>query len=103
MIACIVCGLCFIEIIIGEYFSPVFSYRMRDRPFPPRHTTCATPDFTRASSLPAQDQPSPSDQKPRLFNKRIILWGAEKSCRNVTAVIYDRRTRRTERVGRSFF
>ena len=38
----------------------------------------------------------------RLFNKRIILWVAEKCCRNVTAVRYDRRARRTERVGRSF-
>src|SRR4051812_27910579 len=64
--------------------------------------TCATPGFTRAPSQPAQDQPSPPEQKPRLFNKRIILWGAEKSCRNVVAVRYDRRARRAERVGRSF-
>ena len=40
--------------------------------------------------------------KPRLFNKRIILWVAGKCCRNVTAVRYDRRARRAERVGRSF-
>src|SRR4051812_48148163 len=64
--------------------------------------TCATPGFTRAPSQPAQDQPSPPEQKPRLFNKRIILWGAEKCCRNVTTVRYDRRARRAERVGRSF-
>src|SRR3954464_8410540 len=75
---------------------------MRDRPFPPRHTTCATPGFTRAPSQPAQDQPSPPDRKPCLFNKRIILWGAEKCCRNVTAVRYDRRARRAERVVRDF-
>src|SRR3954463_11931585 len=64
--------------------------------------TCATPGYTRAPSQPAQDQPSPSERKPRLFNKRIILWVAEKCCRNVTAVRYDRRARRAERVGRSF-
>ena len=29
MFACIVCGVCFAEIIIGEYFSPLFSYRVR--------------------------------------------------------------------------
>src|SRR3954466_16174981 len=75
---------------------------MRDRPFPQRHTTCATPGFTRAPSQPAQDQPSPPKRKPRLLNKRIILRGAEKCCRNVTAVRYDRRARRAERVGRSF-
>src|SRR4051812_18475370 len=32
MFAGIVCSICFTEIIIGEYFFPVFSYRMRDRP-----------------------------------------------------------------------
>src|ERR1041385_4515181 len=42
------------------------------------------------------------NEKPRLIIKRVILWGAEKCCRNVTAVRYDRRARRTERVGRSF-
>src|ERR1044072_6401184 len=73
-----------------------------DRPLPPGHSTLRHRDFTRAPSLPAQDQPSPPDRKPRLFNKRIILWGAEKCCRNVTAVRYDRRARRAERVGRSF-
>src|ERR1044072_1160509 len=75
---------------------------MRDRPFTQRHTTVATPGFTRAPSQPAQDQPSPPERKPRLFNKRIILWGAEKCCRNVTVVRYDRRARLAERVGRSF-
>src|SRR3954464_3139552 len=75
---------------------------MRDRPFPSRHTTCATPGYTRAPSQPAQDQPSPPERKPRLFNKRIILWGAEKCCQNVTAVRYDRRARRAERVVRDF-
>ena len=75
---------------------------MRDRPFPPRHTTCATPGFTRAPSQPAQVQPTPPERKPHLFNKRIILWGAEKCCRNVTSVRNDRRARRAERVGRSF-
>src|SRR3954463_2599923 len=64
--------------------------------------TCATPGFTRAPSQPAQDQPSPPERKPRLFNKRIILWGAKKCCWNVTAVRYDRRARRAERVGQSF-
>src|SRR3954465_9792280 len=64
--------------------------------------TCATPGFTRAPSQPAQDQPSPPERKLRLFNKRIILWGAEKCCWNVTAVRYDRRARRAERAGRSF-
>src|ERR1043165_6094384 len=73
-----------------------------DRPLPPGHSTLRHRDFTRAPSLPAQDQPSPPDRKPRLFNKRIILWGTEKCCRNVTAVRYDRRARRAERVGRSF-
>src|SRR3954468_2832922 len=75
---------------------------MRDRRFPTRQTTCATPGFTRAPSQPAQDQPSPSERKPRLFNKRIILWVAENFCRNVTAVRYDRRARRAERVVRDF-
>src|SRR4051812_30117657 len=102
MIACIVCSVCFTEIIIGEYFSPLFSYRMRDRPFPPWHTTLRHRDFTRAPSQPAQDQPSPPERKPRLFNKRIILWGAEKCCRNVTIVRYDRRARHAERACRSF-
>src|SRR3954468_4508479 len=58
--------------------------------------------FTRAPSQPALDKPSPPDRKPRSFNKRIILWGAEKCSRNVTAVRYDRRARRAERVVRSF-
>src|SRR4051812_3690263 len=75
---------------------------MRDRPFPQRHTTLRHRDFTRAPSQPAQVQPSPPDQNPRLFNKWIILWGAEKCCRNVTAVRYDRRARRVERVVRDF-
>src|SRR3954465_14455238 len=75
---------------------------MRDRPFPQRHTTLGHRDFTRAPLQPTQDQPSPPDRKPRLFNKRIILWGAKKCFRNVTAVRYDRRARRAERVGRSF-
>src|SRR4051812_11089802 len=75
---------------------------MRDRPFPPWHTTYATLGFTRAPSQPAQVQPSPSDRKPHLFNKQIILWGTEKCSRNVTAVGYDRRARRAERVGRGF-
>src|SRR4051812_41229716 len=87
---------------MGEYFSPVFSYRMRDRTFPQRHTTLRHRDFTRAPSQLAQDQPSPLERKPRLFNKRIILWVAEKCCRNFTAVRYDRRSGRAERVGRSF-
>src|SRR3954470_22993063 len=64
--------------------------------------TCATPGYTRAPSQPAQDQPSPPERKPRLFNKWIILWGAEKCCRNVTAVRYDRQARRAERVVRDF-
>src|SRR4051812_27364726 len=71
-------------------------------PFPPWHTTLRHRDFTQAPSQPAQDQPSPPERKPRLFNKRIILWGAEKCCRNVTAVRYDRRARRAERVVRDF-
>src|SRR3954463_4972521 len=75
---------------------------MRDRPFTQRHTTCATTGYTRAPSQPAQVQPSPPERKPRLFNKRIILWGAEKCCRNVTAVRYDRRARHAERVVRDF-
>src|ERR1043165_3559173 len=75
---------------------------MRDQPFPPWHTTCATPGFTRAPSQPAQDQPSPPKLKPRLFNRRIILWVAEKCCRNVTAVRNDQRARRAEHAGRSF-
>ena len=81
---------------------PYFLYRMCDRPFPPRHTTCATSGFTRAPSQPAQAQPSPPERKPHLFNKRIILWGAKKCCQNVIAVRYDRRARRVERVDRSF-
>src|SRR3954469_24505198 len=75
---------------------------MRDQPFPQRYTTCATLGFIRAPSQPAQVHPSPPERKTRLFNKRIILWGAEKCCRNVTAVRYDRRARRAERVGQSF-
>src|SRR3954466_10544838 len=75
---------------------------MCDRPFTQRLTTCATPGFTRAPSQLAQDQPSPPERKTRLFNKRIILWGAEKCCRNVTAVRYARRARRAERVVRDF-
>src|ERR1043165_9920787 len=71
-------------------------------PFPPQHMTLRHQGFTRAPSQPAQDQPSPPERKPRLFNKRIILWGAEKCSRNVTAVRYDRRARRAERMGRSF-
>src|SRR3954468_16731082 len=75
---------------------------MCGRPFPPRHTTYATPGFTRAPSQSTQDQPSPPDRKPCLFNKRIILWDAEKCCRNVTAVRYDRRARRAEPLVRDF-
>src|SRR4051812_42644199 len=41
-------------------------------------------------------------KKTHLFNKRIIFWVAEKCCRNVVAVRYDRRARRAERAGRSF-
>ena len=102
IIVSLVCSVCFAEIIIGEYFSPVFSYWMRDRPFPQWYTTCATPGFTRAPSLPAQVQPSPPERKPHLFNKRIILWASRKGSRNVTAIRYDRRARRAERVGRGF-
>src|SRR4051812_15024755 len=41
LIVCIVCSVCFAEIIIGEYFSPYFSYRMRDRTFStPTHDLC---------------------------------------------------------------
>src|SRR3954468_2067175 len=75
---------------------------MRDRPLTTMaHDLCDT-GYTRAPSQPAQDQPSPPERKPRLFNKRIILWGAEKCCRNVTAVRYDRRARRAEHVVRDF-
>src|SRR3954462_14355845 len=75
---------------------------MRDRHFPQWHTTCVTPGHTRAPSQPAQDPPSPPERKPRLFNKRIILWVAEKCFRNITAMRYDRRARRAERVVRDF-
>src|SRR3954468_17905715 len=75
---------------------------MRDRRFPQRHTTCATPGFTRAPSQPAQDQPSPPERKPRLLNKRIILWGAEFFSRNANKVRYNRRARRAEHAGQGF-
>src|SRR3954469_5578538 len=101
MIACIVCSVCFKEFIIGEY-PPYSRIGCVTDPFPPRHTTCATPGFTRAPSQPAQDQPSPPDRKPRLLNKRIILCGTKKCCRNVTILRYDRRARRAERAGQSF-
>src|ERR1043165_5209097 len=65
------------------------------------HDLCDT-GFHPSAVATAQDQPSPPDRKPRLFNKRNILWAPEKCCRNVTAVRYDRRARRAERVGRSF-
>src|SRR3954466_1757485 len=87
---------------MGEYFPLVFSYRMRDRPFSPRHTTVATPGFTRAPSQPRETSRSQRYGKPRLFNKRIIFRVAEKCCQNVTAVRYDRRARRAERAGQSF-
>src|SRR3954464_11830918 len=64
--------------------------------------TCDTGISPEHLRLPALDQPSPPDRKPRLFNKWIILWGADKCCRNVTAVRYDRRARRVERVVRDF-
>src|SRR3954470_22888670 len=75
---------------------------MPDCAFHQWHTTVRHRYFTRAPSQPAQDQPSPPERKPRLFNKRIILWAPEKCCRNVTAVRYDRRARRAELVVRDF-
>src|SRR4051812_25412304 len=76
--ACIVCSVCFAEIIIGEYFSPLFSYRTETDPCHPDTRPLRHRGFTRAPSQPAQVQPSPPERKPRLFNKRIILWGAGK-------------------------
>src|SRR3954467_7699355 len=75
---------------------------MRGRPLSTPAHDFATPGFTRAPSQPAQVQPSPPDRKPCLFNKRIIFRGAEKCCRNVTVVRYDRWARRAERVVRDF-
>src|SRR4051812_26393148 len=75
---------------------------MRDRPFPPRHTTLRHRGFTRALSQPREASRSQRNEKPHLFNKRIIFRVAGKYCQNVTAVRYDRRARRTERAGRSF-
>src|SRR4051812_46706293 len=70
--------------------------------FPPRHTTFATPGFTRAPSRPRETSRSQRNEKPRLFNKRIIFRVAGKCCQNVTAVRYNRRARRAERVVRDF-
>src|SRR3954469_11764981 len=71
-------------------------------PFPPWHTTLrqrVSPEHRRNQRETCRSQ---RNEKPRLFNKRIIFRVAEKCCRNVTAVRYDRRTRHAERVGRSF-
>src|SRR4051812_2414525 len=54
--ACIVCSVCFAELIIGEYFSPLFSYRTETDPFPPRHTTLRhrdSPEHRRNRARPA--------------------------------------------------
>src|SRR3954465_4371495 len=75
---------------------------MRDRPFSPSAHDFATPGFTRAPSQPRETSRRQRNEKPRLFNKRIIFRVAGKCCRNVTAVRYDRRARRAERAGRSF-
>src|SRR4051812_32698910 len=75
---------------------------MRDPPFSTTAHDFATPGFTRAPSQPRETSRSQRNGKPRLFNKRIIFRVAEKYCQNVTAVRYDRRARRAERVGRSF-
>src|SRR4051812_23171111 len=76
---------------------------MRDPPFFPHGTrpcdTGNSPEHRRNHARPAEANGS---EKPCLFNKRIIFRGAEKCCRNVTAVRYDRRARRAERAGRSF-
>src|SRR3954469_7753657 len=76
---------------------------MRDRPFSPSAHDFATPGFTRAPSQPRETSCSQRYEKPRLFNKRIIFRVTEKCRRNVTAVRYDRRARRAERAGQSFF
>src|SRR3954462_15530039 len=70
--------------------------------FPPSAHDFATPGFTRAPSQPRETCRSQRNEKPRLFNKRIIFRVPEKCCRNVTAVRYDRRARRAERAGRSY-
>src|SRR3954463_15392898 len=75
---------------------------MRDRPFSPSAHDFATPGFTRAPSQPRETSRNQRNEKPRLFNKRIIFRVAEKCRRIVTAVRYDRRARRAERVVRDF-
>src|SRR3954469_855485 len=75
---------------------------MRDRPFSPSAHDFATPGVNRAPSQPHETSRSQRNEKPRLFNKRIIFRAPEKCCRNVTAVRYDRRARRAELAGRSF-
>src|SRR4051812_43730570 len=76
--------------------------RRATHPFPPRHTTLRHREFIRAPSQPRETSRSQRYEKPRLFNKRIIFRVTGKCCRNVTAVRYDRRARRAERVVRDF-
>src|SRR3954469_1433168 len=71
-------------------------------PFPPRHTTLRHRDSPEHRRDQRQTCRSQRNEKPHLFNKRIIFKVAGKCCRYVTAVSYDRRARRAERVGRSF-
>src|SRR4051812_42655318 len=62
--ACIVCSVCFAEIIIGEYFSPLFSYRTETDPFSPSAHDFATPGFTRAPSQPRETSRSQRNENP---------------------------------------
>ena len=74
MIAWVVCSVCFAEIIIDEYPPPYSRIGCVTDPFLPRHTTLRHRVFTRSPSrIPAQDQPSPSVQKPPYIFKWVIL------------------------------
>src|SRR3954467_13851238 len=76
---------------------------MRDRPLSPTAHDFATPGFHPSTVATGTSPAIATGSKNPVYLINGLFYGApEKCCRNVTAVRYDRRSRRVERVGRSF-
>src|SRR3954466_2518519 len=76
---------------------------MRDRPLSTMAHDFATPGFHPSIVATGTGPAIATESKnPVYLINGLFYWGAEKCCRNVTAVRYDRRARRAERVVRHF-
>src|SRR3954469_17375321 len=76
---------------------------MRDRPLSTTAHDFATPGF-HPSTVATGTSPAiaTGSKNPVYLLNELFYWVPEKCCRNVTAVRYDRRARRAERVVRDF-